>query len=43
MTSKKESRNPFKPGDISKMTPDTKEVIVKKLGKIIEEVLDNPE
>jgi len=42
MTSNK-GRNQFKPEDISKMTPDTKEVMAKKLGKIIEEVFDNPE
>lgn len=43
MTSDKGSRNQFKPEDISKMTPDIKGVLADKLGKIIEEVLDNPE
>ncbi len=38
MTGKKE----FNPEDLSKMTPDTKRVMVEKLGKIIEEVLDTP-
>jgi len=34
---------PFKIEDISKMTPDTKEVMAEKLGKIIEEELDTKE
>jgi len=43
VSGKKEGGNPFNPGDISKMNPDTKGVMAEKLGKIIAEVLDEPE
>ncbi len=36
------NRLEFNPEDLSKMTPGTKKVMVEKLGKKIEEVLDNP-
>ena len=42
MSSKKDGGS-FNPEDLSKMTAGTKKVLVEKLGKIIAEVLDNPE